>query len=1067
MWWREASLQPGDDLRAEQRALDDAGVVVVLQGADDDLDASLGDAVARAIRTASNDRLRRVVPVHLDARAEARSLLGLQTLQGVAMYKHDAPTVAAELGRVVAALRVLWKARPRIALVGVVEESGDALESIQRRLAKHGDINLVDAASPDALARASRADFRLLLVGARTGGTATFKALLDEGARALKPLTFAPQHIRPAEIAEALALHARIDAGDAYGSVHAAVERALDHFTAWLKDWAVAAEGTEAALSPWERAYLRARRDKWRAGSHEGLREASRGRSIDRARLYVPLRAEASPWCHVDEQGALVVRDMLLGEGEAPEASLRAAEKRGAPWLESVVTHRALPCVVVEAEAGAGKTVLLQHLACTLASVHLGDAADDALLDRNGLAEGAPLLRVPLLIEARRIAEMLSEGTPSEVLSALAREVTDLVTESVTPAALQAGLVAGRYLVLVDSLDEVPGIALRVKLLDALVALRAQGWPFRLVLSTRPTAYTGLTVPAPFRAVRIAALDDDRADALVARWAEAMGEDAAYRRDAQAAVREVRARQGGDRDGGVAANPLLLTCTLLVYDQQRHLPDSLADLYERLVTILCRAKPTPGIAPETKRERLEHVCAAMQRAGGTALDVRDAAEALLQAAPELRTVDAATEALDHLAADTGLLRFVRERDARRRREGLVLRPWHRSFQEFLAARRLSADAGAVDDAVDRLVLGPDALALDPAWEDVLAFLVGVYGNQGRARAQGYVARLMAHGLGRAGGTTPARPGRLLGLAARCVAEYPVLFPDDNLREPLRQGIAVAFARDGATWPLADRLLALEALGRLGDPRLGVLWKDEGAWVHLPGGRFVFGDGESYESKPPREVDVAPFAMAWRPITVADYAPFVEAGGHHDDTFWEGVADDERSDEPDDWLSQRYHPNRPVTGVSWHDARAWCRWASTKGRRVIDLPTEIEWEYAARSGVSLVFPWGDDDPARGDDARANHDWGDGAPRHPTPVGAFPRGDRGGLVDLAGNVWEWTSSAWDDDKVPVRVMTEGALRVVRGGSWVVHARGLRCATRLGDHPRDRRAHLGFRVVVRGSR
>lgn len=292
-----------------------------------------------------------------------------------------------------------------------------------------------------------------------------------------------------------------------------------------------------------------------------------------------------------------------------------------------------------------------------------------------------------------------------------------------------------------------------------------------------------------------------------------------------------------------------------------------------------------------------------------------------------------------------------------------------------------------------------------------------------------------------------------------VAEYGELFRDGALRERLRHAVADAFARDGVSWPLRDRLLALEALGRIGDPRLEGDW-----WVEVPGGTFTFGDGESFQSRIPERVSVAGFRIAWRPVTVQDYAPFVESGAYREEAWWEGVPDGARFEEPEDWAGQRFHPNRPVVGVSWHEAVAWCRWASRDRGAVIDLPTEMEWEFAARGAAGNVYPWGKEEPGEGDGSRANHGF---QVARATPVGTFPRGDWGRLVDLAGNVWEWTTSAWQEDDKPVEKVTSGAPRVVRGGSWGNLARDLRCASRNGLHPWDRFQDLGFRVVVRGSR
>ena len=130
-----------------------------------------------------------------------------------------------------------------------------------------------------------------------------------------------------------------------------------------------------------------------------------------------------------------------------------------------------------------------------------------------------------------------------------------------------------------------------------------------------------------------------------------------------------------------------------------------------------------------------------------------------------------------------------------------------------------------------------------------------------------------------------------------------------------------------------------------------------------------------------------------------------------------------------------------------------------------------WEAAARGPKGDPFPWGEDeDTGQGDMARAAYDWeptGAGPLRGPPSVGAFPRGHRGRLMDLAGNVWEWTASPWSEvrssDSVDGRQLSGAAPRVVRGGSWDLNSWYLRAAVRSGGRPDYRFDFLGFRVCV----
>jgi hypothetical protein len=395
-------LRPGDDaLRVTSQALRDAGIVVLLLGRGADLDPTLGDELQRAVTRRRSDPTRPFVPVYLDAHTEAHPLYGTATTRGLALHALGRDAVVRSLHELAVSLRAQWNARARVAVVSIEAELGDVARAVAGRLGALTAVEsatVIDAAHPDALTLARKADLQLVLAGVRTGRTSALRELIGGGAPALKMAQVDPSRIVIEEFVEAQSLLAKIDARESFATAEEAAGRAQDALAVWIKTWAAASPGGGPALEPWERAWLSARRTKWRAGSHEGLREASRGRSLDRARLYVSLRAEATESMHVDADGQLVVRDRAAEN--FPLERMRGEGERGAPWLESLVSHRALPSVVVEAEAGSGKTVLVQHVACVLAAMHLGEPVAEHHLDRGALEEGAPLLRVPVLIEA-------------------------------------------------------------------------------------------------------------------------------------------------------------------------------------------------------------------------------------------------------------------------------------------------------------------------------------------------------------------------------------------------------------------------------------------------------------------------------------------------------------------------------------------------------------------------------------------------------------------------------------------------------------------------------------------
>ena len=199
-------------------------------------------------------------------------------------------------------------------------------------------------------------------------------------------------------------------------------------------------------------------------------------------------------------------------------------------------------------------------------------------------------------------------------------------------------------------------------------------------------------------------------------------------------------------------------------------------------------------------------------------------------------------------------------------------------------------------------------------------------------------------------------------------------------------------------------------------------KDRSRMALVSAGEFLYGENKQRLYLPSFLIDV------W-PVTNGQYAKFCKATGHP---------------APDDWdepiLSK---PKQPVVGVSWHDAVAYCEWV---GKR---LPTDEEWEKAARGHDGRKFPWGNEPP---DDTRANFGKRIG---RTSSVGRFPDGRSPfGCADMAGNVLEWCGS-WH--------LFERRTRVLRGGAWVSEPNTLRTSLRFGDAPTCTYPIFGFRCAL----
>jgi formylglycine-generating enzyme required for sulfatase activity len=224
---------------------------------------------------------------------------------------------------------------------------------------------------------------------------------------------------------------------------------------------------------------------------------------------------------------------------------------------------------------------------------------------------------------------------------------------------------------------------------------------------------------------------------------------------------------------------------------------------------------------------------------------------------------------------------------------------------------------------------------------------------------------------------------------------------------------------------------------------------------IPGGGYFLGSPQNeagrYANEPaPHRVALKPFYLAATETTNAQYARFLKATGHPAPLYWQD--------------RNLNGPNQPVVGVTWQDARAFCRWLTRETGVVHRLPTEAEWEAAARGGLKgEPYPWGRELPDAGGRYRANYypnDYADDGFSLTAPVGSFPPNGYG-LFDVAGNVSEWCA----DEKIPPGGGTPFAApdyRVRKGGSWRSRARDLRCAARKFSPPDTADGFIGFRVL-----
>jgi formylglycine-generating enzyme required for sulfatase activity len=754
---------------------------------------------------------------------------------------------------------------------------------------------------------------------------------------------------------------------------------------------------------------------------------------------------------------------------------------------------RRYDCFLLRGKPGSGKTTLLRHIA--LAFVR-GEQVEK--LDWEGRV---PL---PLLIPLRNFGAFLQRrnraGTylgpqPRTLLEYLEEEVLRGADVRFSPRFLPERLEAGQCFLLLDALDEVSGTLddggdLRAAVARQVAAFIRHYRPKgnRFALTSRPRAYREdgamrRALPQP-HVCDVLDLDHNGYRQLIHNVLAVL-----TRRPGKSAVEAadlIRCVATNRQLTELVGNPLLCTTLVLVYKYYgRRLPERRVDVLDEVVTLLLgrwEEARTYLFSPDK-----------LVKAGTTARTTERAIEfrrrALVTVAWEMQTAQqaeiAGREAVAVLADFYCQEERVTEHEAQgwaeafldvaHERSGLFIAVdegvhafAHQAFREYFAATHL-VSAGEARLVAEVLRHAPEP---DEWWRQVL-LLAGAHPQLSPGAAGRLIERLM-------------QVGDLahVALAARFAQDM-----TDKLPGPQRkvlQDWLLALMRDPAR-PAQARVHAGRALARAGDPRRGVGVREDGvpdiAWVMIPAGPFLMGstdaDEKAYDDEKPQhtcEIAVG-YGIGRYPVTVAQYAAFVRAGGYGERRYW--TAAGWQRQEQEGWAGPATYgtpfelSNHPVVGVSWYEAVAYCAWLTERLRaageldaqQVVRLPSEPEWEKAARGTEGRIYPWGD----ASDPERANYNaTGIGST---SAVGCFPGGESPyGVEEMVGNVWEWCGTKWVGTYREYQVDDEvegDALRVVRGGSFGSDEGGARCAYRFRLLPSNRNRFGGFRVVVSPSR
>lgn len=845
----------------------------------------------------------------------------------------------------------------------------------------------------------------------------------------------------------------------------------------------------------------------------QGIRSGGRLVHIELEHIYITLRATQQRTVQAEE--AWLAHESGLAPGErwrispaiadlptpdvvtshSPRPVPRTASRRETATEtvtvsvnEALASHRRL---VVLSDPGSGKTTLLRYLAL----VYGRDMAQSSgqVPDKLGLAESGAL---PILLPLRQIGAFLKEhGDASTeghlLLLRFLHQYLQNERINVPLDFFDGYLESGRAVILLDGLDEVADSDLRRRVARLVEAFTRAYDDCRFVVTSRVVGYTGparLGEGYTTTTVRDFTLRD--VEQFLSHWHRLVavgqmgpGESAVHFAQTQTG-QLMTAVRNDERIRELAINPLMLTVIALVHRDRVKLPDRRAELYAEAVDVLLgKWDEARGIAEQPilsdkpfdtgdKRLMLQAVAFHMHQNQLKEIETDTLRHLLFGLFREMVG--------DNRSAERAVTRFLAVIEERTgllvgRGQGVYAFS-HLTFQEYLTALAVAAR----DDYVAYTL----ARSGDPWWREVILLEAGYLSTQSKERTSRLIQAV-------AGPQEEPEPYHNLVLAAECLRDVGENRVQGNLMADIRQllqtelelapgkgfMVSVQMRIQGLTAAAVTkrRVAAATALARIGGHE-GQYWTQpygEPEWVHIPAGEFTMGSDTGFDNeKPQHQVSLDAFAIGRVPITNAQYHLFVQATEHELPPHWE----DGRP--PKDLASH------PVVTVTWYDALAYCRWLSQVTGKNITLPSEAEWEKAARGARDArAYPWGDDyDRMHGNGREL--DLGT-----TTPVGIFSNGASPyGVLDMSGNVWDWTRSLyracdvqkWEKEQkiewttdifaYPYVIddgredMSKGDkwARVIRGGSWFHNSNWLRCADRGRCHPASGYVSLGFRVV-----
>ncbi len=692
-------------------------------------------------------------------------------------------------------------------------------------------------------------------------------------------------------------------------------------------------------------------------------------------------------------------------------------------------------CLLLQGAAGMGKTTLVKHLSYTIAH-GLGSAS------LNGLLPVPVFLRDIWPLYEKEIKSPGNSVSFESLLEAYLKKICCPLNLEIIGNYLSQD----RALFLLDGTDEIPE-RLRAGLVEMIASFRFAHKESRFLLTGRPHGIAGKAQERFGKYLQdIEPLDREKIETFIEKWFRAVSGRARGLADltAKDMISDIREHE---HISVFTQNPLLLTAVCILYQVGKRIPEQRAELYNRIVENLLFKRfisTTDTDKVNRVREFLMLLAFTMQKAHVRDMEVGEAKDMLktvFQRAVDEKPNDYKQRLdtlFEEIEPNCGLLNRLSSGDV-----GFS----HLTFQEFLAAKHM----------ID-LDIGYRPFLDQEWWEESLQLYTGLMNLERKKRSNRVVQEIIEAGPG------DSKEGkRLWLLGARALRDFQASKRDTATIKLARQKMLNLMESDTDE---RIRFQAGDILGYLGDPRL-----QKDTMVLVEAGEFIRGSkrrqGEKRE-RPQKKIYLDSFMIGKYPVTNREFKEFVDDGGYQKKEFWtpEGWQwhEKEKIFEPRYWHDRKWNgPNFPVVGISWFEADAYCKWLSHKAGQQYRLPTEAEWEKAARGTDGREYPWSNEFDKKKCNSR---ELGLG---RTSPVGMFPEGKSPyECLDMAGNVWEWCWDRFDDeyyeqspDRNP-QGPSKGVFRVLRGGSWFHLPDLCRCAYRNGLHPANRAYLAGVRLA-----